>query len=145
GGWKPYRTEDVKYKPGERCDFALKAHVLRDREEYRDVALWDNGNVRTQEFRGALIMQWKNLETGVAVRRNQSGRAFFEYHRNGDLEELAAMTGHFSAGLPEGSTPGRGAYYVGGRWSSVVFAKDDTRTIMLGPDGTIENLCDTLG
>ena len=145
GGWTPYRQPDIAYAADERCEFAVRGEVLRDREEYKDVAHWPDGTVRSQLWRGALVIRWSNLDTGASVVRDQSARALADYRADGSLEQLTSLRGAFGAGLPEGSHPGKGAYVVSGRWSSVVQAEDGTRSITLGPRGELENLCETLG
>lgn len=143
--WIPYEQADIAYDAGERCAFAVTGTVRQDEEEYRNVGFWSDGTVRTQVFRGALIIRWRNEEAGTSVRRDQSGRAFVEYRRDGEFRSLTALSGHFSAQMPAGSEPGKGIYYIGGRWSTVEDRPDGTRTLVLGPRGTVENLCQTLG
>jgi hypothetical protein len=144
-GWTPYQQPDIHYSAGQRCEFPVEGKVVLDQEEYRDVSHWPGGQVRTQLWRGALVIRWTNLESGESVRRDQSADAIAEYASDGSLESLTSLRGSFGAGIPEGGHPGKGAYVVGGRWSSVVFEDDGTRTIVLGPRGTLENLCETLG
>lgn len=143
--WHRYHQADVDYRRGDVCRFAVHGHVLRDREFYRNVNFWPNGKIRTQLYRGPLVFRWKNVSTGRSVVRDQSGRAYVEYHRNGDFASLNALSGHFGAGMSKGSRPSRGLFYVGGRWTSVVVNQDGTSTLTLGPRGTAENLCTTLG
>ena len=144
-GWTPYQQPDIHYSAGQRCEFPVEGKVVLDQEEYRDVSHWPGGQVRTQLWRGALVIRWTNLESGESVRRDQSADAIAEYASDGSLESLTSLRGSFGAGIPEGGHPGKGAYVVGGRWSSVVFEDDGTRTIVLGPRGILENLCETLG
>lgn len=142
--WHPYRSDDIAYAAGERCAFKVTGTVVKDKEEYRNVNFWPNGKPRTQEFRGPLTIRWKNLASGRSVLRDQSGHAYLDFDRRGDLVALTALSGHFSAGLPKGSTPYRGIGYIGGKWSSVTINPDGTVTVSLGPHGTLENLCRTL-
>jgi hypothetical protein len=142
--WHRYHQDDIDYKRGDVCGFAVHGQVLRDKEFYRNVNFWPNGKARTQLYRGPLVFRWTNTTTGTSVRRDQSGRAYVEYLRNGDFASLNALTGHFGAGLHAGSTPGRGLFLVGGRWSSLVINADGTSDLTLGPDGTAENLCRAL-
>ena len=142
-GWIPYHQEDIAYAAGEACDFPVTSTVLEDREVYRET-YWPDGSVRTQTFRGTLVILWTNTATGESVVRDQSGKATFEYADDGTLLSLTAQNGHFSARLPAGSTPGQGLFYVGGRDTSVTFNADGTRTLTLGPHGTSEDLCETL-
>ncbi len=142
--WVRYHQADVRYPPGEVCAFAVHEHVLRDREFSKIVSRYANGNPRTQLFRGPLVMRIINDRTGASVRRNLSGRGFEILARNGAFESLTVQTGHFGAGLPKGSQPGRGLYYVGGRWSSLSINADGSRSLVLGPHGTAQNLCPLL-
>ena len=142
--WVPYHQEDLSYAAGEACAFALTSTVVSDDEYYRNVAFYSDGAAHTQLFRGALVIRWTNTETDESVVRDQSGRAFLEYRHNGLLRTLTAQSGHFSARLTAGSSPGKGMYYVGGAWSAVDIHPDATRTLVLGPHGTSENLCRTL-
>ncbi len=144
-GWHKYRSEDVSYVAGERCAFPVTGVVTRDGEQYRDVSLWPDGQVRTELFKGPLFIRWTNTDTGASVLLDQSGRAELSYDSAGNLESLMALTGHFTSGMPAGSKPFAGIAYVGGRYSSVVFGDDGTRTITLGPRGTIQNVCDLIG
>jgi hypothetical protein len=144
-GWIPYQQEDVHYDAGFRCEFAVDGTVLRDREEYKDVAHWPNGQVHTQLWRGALVMRWTNAATGESVVRDQSASGIMVYNSDGSFESLTSTGGAFSAGLPEGSPQGKGVYVIDGRWSAVVTDSDGTRAIVLGPRGSMENLCETLG
>ena len=118
--------------------------MVRDQEFFKNVSFYADGTVHTQLFKGPLWIRWTNTETGESVLRDQSGRAILEYAPDGSLRTLTAQTGHFSARMPAGSSPSMGVYYVGGKWSSLDLNADGTRTIVLGPDGTAENLCDTL-
>jgi hypothetical protein len=142
--WVRYHQADVRYAPGDVCAFAVHEHVLHDREFFETVSRYANGNPRTQLFRGPLVMRITNVRTGVSLRRDLSGRAIESLARNGDFESLTVQTGHFGAGLPKGSQPGRGLYYVGGRWSSVSINDDGSRSLVLGPHGTAQNLCPLL-
>ncbi len=47
--------------------------------------------------------------------------------------------------MPEGGSPSKGVFIIDGKWSSIVIEDDGTRAITLGPRGTLENLCETLG
>ena len=142
--WVRYHQADVRYSPGDVCAFAVHEHVLRDREFYKTVSRYENGNPRTQLFRGPLVMRITNVRNGVSLRRDLSGRAIEILARNGDFESLTVQSGHFGAGLPKGSQPGRGLYYVGGRWSSVSINDNGSRSLVLGPHGTAQNLCPLL-
>jgi hypothetical protein len=142
-GWTVFHQENIAYAAGDPCDFPVTGTVLEDREVYRET-YWPDGSVRTQTFRGTLVIEWTNTETGESVVRDQSGMGVFAYADDGTPLSLTAQNGHFSGRLPEGSTPGEGLFYVGGKDTSVSFNPDGTRTLTLGDHGTAEDLCQTL-
>ncbi len=91
------------------------------------------------------MIRWSNVETGESVVRDQSAKAVAEYGSDGALDKMTSMGGAFSAGVPEGGSPSKGVFIIDGKWSSIVIEDDGTRAITLGPRGTLENLCETLG
>lgn len=142
--WIPFQQPDVTLPAGSVCDFEVFATALHDREFFRNVSTWPDGSPRTQLWKGPLIMRIKNNETGESVVRDISGRQIKQLNRDGSLESILIQSGHTLGGMAEGSDPGKGAWYVGGTWSSMVRNDDGTSRIFLGPDGTAENLCETL-
>ncbi len=104
-GWTPYEQPDIDYAAGFRCEFAMHGEVLKDHEEFKDVAFWPDGSVRTQLWRGALVIRWSNVETGESVVRDQSAKAVAEYGSDGALDKMTSMGGAFSAGVPRGRLP----------------------------------------
>ena len=144
-GWTPFEQPDIDYAAGFRCEFAVHGEVLRDREEFKDVAFWPDGTVRTQLWRGTLVLRWSNVGTGESVVRDQSASAVAEYGSDGALDKMTSTGGAFSAGVREGGWPGKGVYVIDGKWTSIVIEDDGNSAITLGPRGTLENLCETLG
>jgi hypothetical protein len=142
--WIPFEQEDVTYPAGEFCEFEVFGQVLRDKEFFRNVSTYDDGSPRTQLWRGPLVMRFTNMETGFSVDRNASGRAFMEYGPGEEFQSLTIQSGHFVGGARAGSDPAQGIFYVAGKWSSLVRHDDNSSTIFLGPNGSAENLCDTL-
>ena len=43
-GWTPYEQPDIDYAAGFRCEFAMHGEVLKDHEEFKDVAFWPDGS-----------------------------------------------------------------------------------------------------
>lgn len=142
--WIPFESEDVTYPAGEFCEFEVFGEVLRDEEFFRNISTYADGTPRTQLWRGPLIMRFTNMETGASVDRNASGRSFFEYGPGEAFQSITIQTGHFVGRTRAGSDPAQGIFYVSGRWSSLVRHDDGSSTIFLGPNGTAENLCETL-
>jgi len=142
--WIPSPEEDFTIAAGAACDFEVFGEILQAREFSKDVTTFDNGDPQTQLFKGPLIIRFHNTETDEFVDRNASGRAFQEFGPGQSFKSLTIQSGHFVTRLPAGSTPAKGLFYVGGKWSSVVKNADGFNSLFLGPDGTAENLCDTL-
>jgi hypothetical protein len=142
--WIPYEQTDLTWPAGTYCDFEVFSQVLRDQEFFRDVSTYEDGTPRTQLWRGPLILRFTNKETGFSVVRNASGRAFMEYGPGETFQSLTIQSGHFVGSAKAGSVPAQGIFYVAGKWSSMTRNDDGSSTIVLGPNGTAENLCDTL-
>jgi hypothetical protein len=117
---------------GVACDFGVDATVVRDREFYKDVGFYSDGTVRTQPWKGPLVMDFTNADSGVTIRRDLSGWAIQEYDADGAFASILIQHGNFAAVLPPGSDPGFGFYRVSGDWSSLTVNPDGTRTIALG-------------
>jgi hypothetical protein len=144
GPWIRYHQPEVTIAAGTGCDFEVLQEVLADGEYYRDVATYDDGTPRVQQWKGPLVMRWSNTETGDSAVVDLTGRAVITYRPDGSDESITIVNGHFGARMPAGSNVPRGVYRVGGKDSSVRFNDDGTRTLTLGRHGTAENLCDEL-
>jgi hypothetical protein len=143
-GWIRYHQPDFSLDAGVACDFGVDATVVRDREFYKDVGFYSDGTVKTQLWKGPLVMDFTNTDTGVTIRRDLSGRSIQEYDADGEFTSILIQQGNFAAVLPPGSDPGFGFYRVSGEWSSLTVNPDGTRTIALGVNGTAENMCDAM-
>ncbi len=142
--WQRYHQSDVTVPAGRACDFEVFEEVVRDREFFRNVSFYADGTPKTQLWKGPLVMRYTNTETGDSVVRDISGRAVMDYAADGAWKSITIQSGHFSGTLPAGSLPERGLFVVGGRWSSLTVNDDGSRTLVLGPRGTAENLCEDL-
>jgi hypothetical protein len=140
--WVPVPEEDFTY-PASLCGFEVRAHIIKAEEFAKTVTTFPNGNPQTQLFKGPLIMQFTNLETGTSIERNASGNAFENFGPDGSFKNITIQDdgSHFVGRLPAGSDPGPGIFYVSGEWSSLVINDDGTRNLVLGPNGSAENLC----
>jgi hypothetical protein len=142
--WIRYHQPNFSLDAGVARDFGVDATVVRDREFYKDVGFFSDGTVRTQLWKGPLVMDFTNADSGVTIRRDLSGRAIQEYDADGAFASILIQHGNFAAVLPPGSDPGFGFYRVSGDWSSLSVNPDGTRAIALGVDGTAENMCDAM-
>lgn len=139
--WVRYHQEDFSVPAGEGCSFRVDVKVIRDREFYKTVSYFSNGNPRLQLFKGPLVLRYTNASTKRHITRDVSGRAIEEFEADGTFASITIQTGHFSTTLPKGSQPGPGLYRVGGTWSALSINAKDRRVVTRGPDGTVSNLC----
>ncbi|MPZ60550.1 MAG: hypothetical protein GEU93_04485 [Propionibacteriales bacterium] len=142
--WIPFQQPDVTAPAGVFCDFEVTGEVLHDREFFKTVATYEDGSPRTELWKGPLVIRFTNTETGESVDRDVSGHQVKQLKPDGSLESITIKTGHTVGAMAEGSSPEKGIWQVGGRHSSLVRHDDGTSSIFLGPNGTAENLCDTL-
>jgi hypothetical protein len=66
--WIPYHQQDFSIPEGEACRLRVRVEVIRDREFYKNVSRYPNGKVRTQLWRGPLVMRFINTHTGNHLR-----------------------------------------------------------------------------
>ena len=144
GTWHRYHQPDFTVDAGDGCDFEVQGTVMYDREYYRNLSRYDNGQVRVALFRGPLIIQYTNTENGTKVLRNQSGVATEKFNRDGSFASIKTISGHFGAVVPENSNLERGVYTIGGQGSAYFVNVDGSVTVKLGEDGTAQNLCPIL-
>jgi len=142
--WHRYHQDDFTVPAGEGCSFKVTGTVLYDREYFRNLSRYRNGNVRVQLFRGPLIIQYKNMSNGTKVIRDQSGVAKERFNRDGSFASIKVISGYFGATLSPGSNLETGVYYLGGQGTALFENADGTETVKLGPDGTAQNLCPIL-
>ncbi len=139
--WIRYHQADVRVAAGQGCAFAVRAHVVYDREYYKVLSTFKDGTHQAELFRGPLIMRYKNLHTGNSVVQNLSGRGRVTYYRNGDFASITIVAGHFGTTIGPGNEQRRGLYRVGGRNSALTVRHDGHRQIALGRHGTLESIC----
>jgi hypothetical protein len=139
--WIRFHQPDIRVPAGEACAFAVKEHVLFDREFFKVLATYRDGSHQAELFRGPLIMRYRNLHTGSSVVENLSGRGRVTYYRNGDFASITVVTGHFGTSIPSGNEQKRGLYRVGGKDSSLTVSHDGQRQLALGRKGTLESIC----
>lgn len=142
--WHRYHQPDFTVPAGEGCAFKVKGKVLYDREFFRTLSRYDNGNARVLLFRGPLIIQYTNVRNGTKVIRDQAGVAKEKFNRNGSFASIKVISGHFGATISPGSNLDQGVYYLGGQGTALFENPDGTETVKLGDDGTAQNLCPIL-
>lgn len=144
--WTPYHQEDAVV-PAARstCAFDVRETVVDDAERYRTTATYPDGSPKTQVFQGTLVMSFTNTTTGSSVIHDLSGEGVFEYNADGTPASLTSTHGPFGATLPAGSTPDTGIFVLSGHGTSVTFNPDGTRTYVVGPSGSVIDVCAELG
>lgn len=141
--WSPYQGTGYTVPGGEACDFQLTSRTISDKERYRVVETHPDGSTKREEWTGQLVVEFRNDETGAAVRRNLTGRGDFIYGLDGSWS-LINVGGHFAAVLREGSDPGPGVYVVTGEGFAVSSDAEGHRVLDLSGHGKVENVCETL-
>ena len=125
--------------------FQVDAHVVNDHEAYRVLESYPDGTDKVQEWKGLLMIEFTNHDTGASVTRNVNGRGLIEYTADGAFHKITIESGHFTTGFRPGSGVEPGVYYVGGKGTSMTVNPDGTKTLVLGKNGSAENLCLALG
>jgi hypothetical protein len=142
--WIRFHQADFTVAAGSGCSFQVDAHVVNDKEEFQNVDFYDDGTVKTQIFKGLLVIAFTNHDTGTSLTRNVNGRAFIDYTAAGEFERIRTLTGHFTTAVAPGNELPAGVYYVGGQGTSMTINDDGTKTFVFGPNGSAENLCPEL-
>ena len=135
--WQPFRASDFDLAAGTRCDFPLSGRVLEDQERIRTLS-----DTR-QEVKGPLVVRYINQDTGASVVRDLTGTALIDSFAGGS-SRFTLLHGSLAVGLGAGDPGGPAFLVLSGRGFTVDFGADGSRTVTPG-DGTIENICTTLG
>lgn len=142
--WISFHEPDATVPAGRACSFAVSEHVVQDHEYYQNVSTYPDGTPKSQNWKGLLVIEFTNVESGATVTRNINGRARIDYASDGAFSAITISTGHFVGTIPPGNDMASGLYYVGGKGSTLSIGPDGTRTLVLGPNGSAENLCAAL-
>lgn len=137
GGWQRAPSDGFVSPAGDLCSFALRSETRFDRVFVRTTRTFPDGDPRRQEYAGPLVVRLVDQRTGVAVRRDLSGRAVATYRADGSYD--FAISGPAAVGFHEGDGLPRG-YYVLRGFHVVRFAADGTRTVLVDR-GTERNVC----
>jgi hypothetical protein len=141
-GWEPSSTPPFHLAAGESCAFELRADVLYNHEMTRVVERYADGSPRVLETQGSLGFQFTNVDTGESVRRDTSGTLHatiledgtidFQFHGNG-LAVIRSTNTIYSPGV----------FVVSGNADYV--RHSDGQREFTEVDGTLEDICQTLG
>jgi hypothetical protein len=139
--WKPFRSEPSTSPAGRHCAFPLETRIVYDDEESRVDARYPDGSVKVVEYRGALIVDFINLETGEQIRRDLSGRGVETLYPDGSTSSFGGV-GPFGIGFVATDGYPKGRYVLDGI-HQITYDKDGTKhmAIAIGPE---ENVCETL-
>lgn len=139
--WQPYRSEPWTAPAGKYCTFPLQLEIVADKEEVRVDARYPDGTVQAEEYRGELVVDFINVDTGEQIRRDLSGHAEVTYYRDGTMSSFAGV-GPFGIGFRAEDDYPQGYYALNGV-HQITFDPDGTRhmAVAIGPE---ENVCETL-
>lgn len=142
--WITYREPDFTVAAGDACTFQVDAHVVSDHEAYRVIETYADGTDKRELWKGLLKIAFTNHDTGTTVTRNVNGRSFIDYRPDGSFEQITVLSGHFTTSIPPGNDLPPGEYYIGGKGTRMTKSPDGTKTVVLGKNGSAENLCPAL-
>jgi len=142
--WIRFHQPDFTVAAGAGCSFQVDAHVVNDQEYFQNVDFFTDGTPKTQLFKGLLVVEFANHETGASTSRNVNGRALLDYTPAGDFQRITILSGHFTTAVAPGNDLAPGFYYVGGTDTSMTINDDGTKTFSFGRNGSAENLCPQL-
>ncbi|MET9859119.1 hypothetical protein ABZY93_07290 [Streptomyces smyrnaeus] len=139
--WRPFRSEDTTLPGGTYCSFALHLRVVEDEEMVRVDSRYPDGSVHINEYKGKLIVDFVNADTGATVRRDLSGSGAEEFRPDGTRKTLGGV-GPFGVRFKTTDAYPAGYYVVDG----IHVTTWDTagRRHMPLAVGTEENICETL-
>jgi hypothetical protein len=139
--WKPVRSESSTSPAGRHCTFPLETQIVDDQEESRVDARYPDGSVKVVEYRGALIVDFVNVDTGERIRRDLSGRGVETLYPDGSTSSFGGV-GPFGFGFQATDDYPQGRYVLDGI-HQITYDKDGTKhmAIAIGPE---ENVCETL-
>lgn len=141
--WIRYQQPDLTIPAGRACSFPVDEHVVNDHEEYQALETWPDGSSKTEDWKGLLVITFTNADSGASVTKNINGRSLIEYTSDGGFSSITILSGHFVGTIRPGNPTPPGLWYVSGKGSSESIGPDGV-TIELGPNGSMENLCDDL-
>ncbi|MFI8849903.1 hypothetical protein ACIGW3_06815 [Streptomyces sp. NPDC053499] len=139
--WRPFRPGDITLPGGVYCPFDLHLHLVEDEEMTRVDSRYPDGSVHINEYKGKLVVDFTNTDSGVTVRRDLSGRGAEELRPDGTRKTLGGV-GPFGVGFKNTDAYPAGYYVVDG----IHVTTWDTagRRHMAVAIGSQENICRTL-
>jgi hypothetical protein len=141
-GWEPSSTPPFHLAAGESCAFELQADVLYNSEMTRVVESYPDGSPRVVDTKGSLGFLFTNVDTGESVRRDTSGTLHATIHEDGSIDFV--FHGNGLAVIRSTNTIyAPGVYVVSGDADYVRHA--DGQREFTEVDGTLEDICQTLG
>ncbi|MEE1942629.1 hypothetical protein V1L54_25030 [Streptomyces sp. TRM 70361] len=139
--WEPYVDQGFTAPAGYTCAFPLKATPLEQDMVKRVLERHPGGAVKREEYKGPLVVEYENTDTGATVVRDVGGHGFPEYRADGRLKRYLAV-GPVGFGMRDGDDFPKGFWIVDGVHVAE-FAEDGTRgfSVRMGPE---ENVCAAL-
>lgn len=142
GPWQPTRSEPFTAPAGKYCDFPLGVEIVADDEYVRVDSRYPDGTTHVEEYKGLLVVDFVDVDSGARVRRDVSGRAWLEYAPDGTTWVSYTTAGPVGFGFRAGDDYPRG-YYVLRGVHRIAFDPDGTRHMVVS-QGSAEDVCDAL-
>ncbi|GAB2953922.1 hypothetical protein GCM10027280_47970 [Micromonospora polyrhachis] len=140
--WRPSVQEEWTAPAGRYCSFPLHVRVVSQDVRVRVLARYATGAVRREEYAGPLTVDFVDVDTGRAVRRDAGGSGLLEYRPDGRWLRYT-IVGPAGFGFRPGDHHPRGYYILDGLH---VISIDPTgsRRLTLGI-GRQDDICVALG
>ncbi|MGH3458465.1 hypothetical protein [Aeromicrobium sp.] len=142
--WQPYVEGDLTLPAERYCGFEVIAHPEYQKIQSQVLDRYEDGAVRTEQYRGPLLSRFTNQETGAEDVVDLGGRALATYTPEGKLQRYETW-GPVGVGYPAGAGDAllQGYYRLSGH-HVVTFNADGSRdlTVDEGPELNICTLID---
>ncbi|MGW0434341.1 hypothetical protein ACWDV4_17605 [Micromonospora sp. NPDC003197] len=140
--WRPSVQEEWTAPAGRYCSFPLHVRVVSQDVRVRVLARYATGAVQREEYAGPLTVDFVDVDTGRAVRRDAGGSGLLEYRPDGGWLRYT-IVGPAGFGFRPGDHHPRGYYILDGL-HVISIDPTGTRRLTLGI-GRQDNVCVALG
>ncbi|MEV4627312.1 hypothetical protein AB0J90_13570 [Micromonospora sp. NPDC049523] len=140
--WRTWVQQEWTSEAGRYCSFPLGVRVVSQDVRVRVAARYPDGAVRREEFTGPLLVDFVDVHSGRAVRRDAGGSGAAEYRPDGTWIRYTIL-GPAGFGFRPGDHYPRGYYILDGL-HTITFEPDGTRKMAIAV-GRQDNVCRALG
>jgi hypothetical protein len=140
-GWVPAPTPPFSQEAGVNCDFPLSAEPAVDKVVTKVLRRYPDDSVRTDVYKGALVIRVTNTRTGGSYDADASGSALVEHAPDGAQTWYVTGPVLLRVRDGQGNIP-RGLWRVDGVYRLTISATGYRTLTMV--KGSLDNVCDHL-